>query len=73
VLFTERAVEQLKVRLEELTKPLAHTAAPAINYSVDLAALDHLDQLSICLQLPRRAVRLRLSCMWPLLFAVADA
>src|ERR1700757_1077089 len=33
--------------------------------------LDHLDQAcQYVLQLPRKALRLRLSCMWPLLFVV---
>ncbi len=64
-------LEQLKVRLEELTKPLAIQRLRPLITQLTWQALDHLDQAcQYVLQLPRHAVRLRLSCMWPLLFAV---
>src|SRR5712691_8452965 len=64
-------LEQLKVRLEELTKPLAIQRLRPLITQLTWQALDHLDQAcQYVLQLPRHAVRLRLSSMWPLLFAV---
>ena len=64
-------LEQLKVRLEELTKPLAIQRLRPLITQLTWQALDHLDQAcQYVLQLPRHAVRLRLGCMWPLLFAV---
>jgi farnesyl-diphosphate farnesyltransferase len=64
-------LEQLEVRLEELTKPLAIQRLRPLIIQLTWQALDHLDQAcQYVLQLPHYAVRLRLSCMWPLLFAV---
>jgi len=64
-------LEQLKVSLEELTKPLAIQRLRPLITQLTWQALDHLDQAcQYVLQLPHHAVRLRLSCMWPLLFAV---
>jgi farnesyl-diphosphate farnesyltransferase len=64
-------LEQLELRLEELTKPLAIQRLRPLIVQLTWQALDHLDQAcQYVLHLPRHAVRLRLSCMWPLLFAV---
>ena len=64
-------LEQLEIQLEELTKPLAIQRLRPLIIQLAWQALDHLDQAyQYVLQLPHRAVRLRLSCMWPLLFAV---
>jgi farnesyl-diphosphate farnesyltransferase len=64
-------LEQLEVGLEELTTPpTIHRLRPLI-IQLTWQALDHLDQAcQYVLQLPYHALRLRLSCMWPLLFAV---
>jgi farnesyl-diphosphate farnesyltransferase len=64
-------LEQLEVRPEELTKPLAIQRLRPLIIQLIWQTLDHLDQAcQYVLQLPHYAVRLRLSCMWPLLFAV---
>jgi len=64
-------LEQLEIGLEELTNPATiHRLRPLI-IQLTWHTLDHLDQAcQYVLQLPRKALRLRLSCMWPLLFAV---
>jgi len=64
-------LEQLEVRLEELTKPLTIQRLRPLIIQLTWQALDHLDQAcQYVLLLPHHALRLRLSCMWPLLFAV---
>jgi len=64
-------LEQLKIGLEELTDPqILQQLRPLIRH-LTWHTLDHLDQAcQYVLQLPSKAWRLRLSCMWPLLFAV---
>lgn len=64
-------LEQLKIGPEELTNPaILQQLRPLIRY-MTWHTLDHLDQAcQYVLQLPPKAWRLRLSCMWPLLFAV---
>jgi farnesyl-diphosphate farnesyltransferase len=64
-------LEQLKIGREELTNPaILQQLRPLIRY-MTWHTLDHLDQAcQYVLQLPPKAWRLRLSCMWPLLFAV---
>jgi farnesyl-diphosphate farnesyltransferase len=64
-------LEQYEIRLEELTSPLTLQRLRPLLLQLTWYALDHLDQAcQYVLRLPRKALRLRLSCMWPLLFAV---
>jgi len=64
-------LEQLQVRVEELTKPEAIQQLRPLIIQLTWQTLDHLDQAcQYILQLPYHALRLRLSCMWPLLFAI---
>lgn len=64
-------LEQLEMRVEELTKPSVIQRLRPLIIQLIWQTLDHLDQAcEYILQLPHRALRLRLSCMWPLLFAV---
>src|SRR5262245_41230912 len=64
-------LEQLKIGLEELTNPATLQRLRPLIIQLTWHTLDHLDQAChYVLQLPRTALRLRLSCMWPLLFAI---
>ena len=64
-------LEQLEIGLEELTNPATLQRLRPLIIQLTWHTLDHLDQAChYVLQLPRTALRLRLSCMWPLLFAV---
>src|SRR5262249_33565079 len=64
-------LEQLEIGLEELTNPATLQRLRPLIIQLIWHTLDHLDQAcQYVMQLPRTAVRLRLSCMWPLLFAV---
>ena len=64
-------LEQLEVRVEDLANPVVIRRLRPLITQLTWQALDHLDQAcQYVLQLPHRALRLRLSCMWPLLFAV---
>ena len=64
-------LEQVEVRVEELTKPVVIQRLRPLIIQLTWQTLDHLDQAcQYVLQLPHHALRLRLSCMWPLLFAV---
>ena len=64
-------LEQLQVRVEDLQElTTLHRLRPLLRALI-VYALSHLDRASAYVeQLPYRAWRLRLSCMWPLLFAV---
>jgi farnesyl-diphosphate farnesyltransferase len=64
-------LEQLEIGLDELTHPATLQRLRPLIIQLTWHTLDHLDQAChYVLQLPRKALRLRLSCMWPLLFAV---
>ena len=64
-------LEQLKIGPEELTNPAIFPRLRPLIIHLTWHTLDHLDQAcQYVLQLPPKAWRLRLSCMWPLLFAV---
>lgn len=64
-------LEQLKIRPEELANPVILQRLRPLLIHLTWHTLDHLDQgCQYVLQLPCKAWRLRLSCMWPLLFAV---
>ena len=64
-------LEQLEVSVEELTKPRVIQQLRPLIIQLVWQTLDHLDQAcQYVLQLPYQALRLRLSCMWPLLFAI---
>jgi farnesyl-diphosphate farnesyltransferase len=64
-------LERLEISVEELTKPSTLQRLQPVIAKLTWHTLDHLDQAcQYVLQLPRKALRLRLSCMWPLLFAV---
>ena len=64
-------LEQLEIRLEELTNPLTLQRLRPLIMQLTWHTLDHLDQAyQYVLRLPRKAWRLRLSCMWPLLFVM---
>jgi farnesyl-diphosphate farnesyltransferase len=64
-------LEQLAVGPEELTNPATLQRLRPLIIQLTWHTLDHLDQAcQYVLQPPRTALRLRLSCMWPLLFAV---
>jgi farnesyl-diphosphate farnesyltransferase len=64
-------LEQLEIGPEELTNPATLQRLRPLIIQLAWHTLDHLDQAcQYVLQLPRTALRLRLSCMWPLLFAV---
>jgi farnesyl-diphosphate farnesyltransferase len=64
-------LEQLDIRVEELTDPATLQRLRPLIIQLIWHALEHLDQArQYVLQLPIKALRLRLSCMWPLLFAV---
>jgi farnesyl-diphosphate farnesyltransferase len=62
---------QLEIGPEELTNPATLQQLRPLIIQLTWHTLEHLDQAcQYVLQLPRTALRLRLSCMWPLLFAV---
>ena len=64
-------LEQLEIGPEELTNPATLQRLRPLIIQLIWHTLDHLDQAcQYVVQLPRKALRLRLSCMWPLLFAV---
>lgn len=64
-------LDQLQVKVEELTKPAVIQQLRPLIIQLTWQAVEHLDQAcQYILQLPHHALRLRLSCMWPLLFAV---
>jgi farnesyl-diphosphate farnesyltransferase len=64
-------LEQLEIGPEELTNPATLQRLRPLIIQLTWHTLAHLDQAcQYVLQLPRKALRLRLSCMWPLLFAV---
>ncbi|MGQ4807068.1 hypothetical protein NKDENANG_00407 [Candidatus Entotheonellaceae bacterium PAL068K] len=67
----EDHLEQLQVRVGDLQEPATlHRLRPLLRTLI-WDTLVYLDQARAYIeQLPRRAWRLRLSCMWPLLFAV---
>jgi hypothetical protein len=57
--------------MEELTQPSTLQRLQPLIAQLTWHTLEHLDQAcQYVLQLPSKAWRLRLSCMWPLLFAV---
>jgi farnesyl-diphosphate farnesyltransferase len=62
---------QLEIGPEELTNPATLQRLRPLIIQLTWHTLEHLDQAcQYVLQLPRTALRLRLSCMWPLLFAI---
>jgi farnesyl-diphosphate farnesyltransferase len=62
---------QFDIGPQELTNPATLQRLRPLIIQLIWHTLDHLDQAcQYVLQLPRTALRLRLSCMWPLLFAV---
>ena len=64
-------LEQLGIRPEELQNPATLQRLQPLIMQLIWHTLEHLDQAcQYVRQLPRKALRLRLSCMWPLLFAV---
>src|SRR5215471_11577441 len=64
-------LEQLEVRVEELAKPAVIPRLRPLIVQLTWQTLEHLDHAcQYVLELPYHALRLRLSCMWPLLFAV---
>jgi farnesyl-diphosphate farnesyltransferase len=67
----QEQLAQLEIGPEELTNPATLPRLRPLIIQLTWHTLDHLDQAcQYVLQLPRTALRLRLSCMWPLLFAV---
>ena len=61
----------LEIGPEELINPTILQQLRPLIIQLTWHTLDHLDQAcQYVLQLPRTALRLRLSCMWPLLFAI---
>ncbi len=64
-------LEQLEVGVEELAKPAVIQRLRPLIIQLTWQTLEHLDHAcQYVLELPHHALRLRLSCMWPLLFAV---
>lgn len=64
-------LEQLGMSVEELAKPAVIERLRPLIMQLTWQALEHLDHAyQYVLQIPRHAMRLRLSCTWPLLFAV---
>ena len=64
-------LEPLEITMEELTQPSTLQRLRPLIAQLTWHTLEHLDQAcQYVLQLPSKAWRLRLSCMWPLLFAV---
>ena len=64
-------LQKLNLQAHDLLDPASLPQVRPLIISLIDHALDHLDHASYYVrQLPRRALRVRLSCMWPLLFAV---
>ena len=64
-------LELLDITMEELTQPSTLQRLRPLIAQLTWHTLEHLDQAcQYVQQLPSKAWRLRLSCMWPLLFAV---
>jgi farnesyl-diphosphate farnesyltransferase len=64
-------LEPLAITTEELTRPVTLPRLQPLIAQLTWHTLEHLDEAcQYVLQLPGSAWRLRLSCMWPLLFAV---
>jgi farnesyl-diphosphate farnesyltransferase len=64
-------LEPLEISTEELAQPSTLPRLQPLITQLTWHTLEHLDQAcQYVLQLPGKAWRLRLSCMWPLLFAV---
>jgi len=62
---------QLEINVKDLAQPVVIQRLRPLITQLTWQALEHLDQAcQYVLQLPYYALRLRLSCMWPLLFAV---
>jgi farnesyl-diphosphate farnesyltransferase len=67
----EKYLEQLQIQVGDLSKPSALRQIRPLIHTLVWYTLDHLDRAhDYIVRLPRRPWRLRLSCMWPLLFAV---
>jgi farnesyl-diphosphate farnesyltransferase len=67
----EEQLEQLQVRVTELCQPAALGYIRPLLIKLVWYTLDHLDRAcDYILHLPYRPWRVRLSCMWPLLFAI---
>jgi farnesyl-diphosphate farnesyltransferase len=67
----EKHLEQLRMRVGDLSNPSALRRIRPLIRTLIWYTLDHLDRAyDYIVRLPRRPLRLRLSCMWPLLFAV---
>ena len=64
-------LQQYKLTPEDLLTPEGLRAArPILTQLIDLT-IEHLDMgWQYTLSIPRRAIRLRLACLWPILFAV---
>ena len=67
----EKDLEALCIRVGDLRHSTALARIRPLLRTLIAYTLDHLDRAcDYIMCLPRRAVRLRLACMWPLLFAV---
>ncbi|MEE9149010.1 MAG: phytoene/squalene synthase family protein [Candidatus Tectomicrobia bacterium] len=67
----EAQLQELQVSPQELLDPTIGTRIQPLIGKLTWYTLEHLEQArDYILRLPRHTVRLRLSCMWPLLFAV---
>jgi farnesyl-diphosphate farnesyltransferase len=67
----QEQLEQLKLRVTELCQPAALGYIRPLLIKLIWYTLDHLDcACDYILCLPHRPWRMRLSCMWPLLFAI---
>lgn len=67
----EDELQRLGLQAHDLLDPTSLRQVRPLIISLTRCALEHLDHASCYVRrLPRRALRVRLSCMWPLLFAV---
>jgi farnesyl-diphosphate farnesyltransferase len=67
----QERLESLEITTQELVQPSTLPRLQPLIAQLTWHTLEHLDQAChYVLQLPSKAWRLRLSCMWPLLFAV---
>jgi farnesyl-diphosphate farnesyltransferase len=67
----QEQLEQLQVQVTELCQPTALGYIRPLLIKLVWYTLDHLDRAcDYILSLPHRPWRVRLSCMWPLLFAI---
>jgi farnesyl-diphosphate farnesyltransferase len=67
----QEQLEQLQLRVTELCQPAALGSIRPLLIQLIWYTLDHLDcACDYILGLPNRLWRMRLSCMWPLLFAI---